>query len=183
MKSAGLAVVAILLATTVALAQTNPVPFINQPLVPTAAAPGAAGFTLTVNGANFVSGSVVNWNGAPLSTTFVSRAQVTAAVAASDVASAGTVFVTVVNPAPGGGVSNVALFQIATPESIVVLSQTGNIASDVFSVITADFNGDGKLDLAAAGFGSQNNPTLYVLLGNGNGTFQSPVTYPISFVP
>ena len=37
------------LATT-AFAQ-NPVPFIDQPLVPDAAAPGGAGFTLTVNGA------------------------------------------------------------------------------------------------------------------------------------
>lgn len=38
-----------------------------------------------------------------------------------------------------------------------------------------DFNGDGKLDLAC----SQSSPTAAVLimLGNGNGTFQSPVSY------
>src|SRR5438105_14977378 len=46
-----------------ATTQTNPVPLINQPLVPDAIAPGGAGFTLTVNGTGFVSGSEVNWNG------------------------------------------------------------------------------------------------------------------------
>lgn len=40
----------------VAVAQ-NPVPLVNQPLVPDTKVPGGAGFTLTVNGSNFVSGS------------------------------------------------------------------------------------------------------------------------------
>lgn len=44
----------------------NPVPFINQPLVPGAVAPGSPGFTLTVHGTGFVSGATVNWTGAPL---------------------------------------------------------------------------------------------------------------------
>ena len=35
----------------------NPVPFINQPLVPDATAPGGPEFTLTVNGTGFVSDS------------------------------------------------------------------------------------------------------------------------------
>jgi hypothetical protein len=43
-----------------------PVPFINQPLVPDAMAPGGPDFTLTVNGTGFVSNSTVNWNGSPL---------------------------------------------------------------------------------------------------------------------
>ena len=37
----------------------NPVPLINQPLVPDAVKPGSAGFALTVNGTGFVSGAVV----------------------------------------------------------------------------------------------------------------------------
>jgi len=41
------------------------------------------------------------------------------------------------------------------------------------SVVIADLNGDGKLDLAVAA-----NGAIVVLLGNGNGTFQPPVTYP-----
>jgi uncharacterized repeat protein (TIGR01451 family) len=42
------------------------------------------------------------------------------------------------------------------------------------TVATADFNGDGKADLAVANRGSGN---VSVLLGNGDGTFQSAVNY------
>ncbi len=41
------------------------------------------------------------------------------------------------------------------------------------AVVIADFNGDGKADLAVANFGSNN---VSILLGNGNGTF-SPQTF------
>src|ERR1017187_3492528 len=88
----------------------NPVPFIDQPLVPDATAPGGAGFTLTVNGAGFVPASVVNWNGSPRATTFVSRSKLTATILASDIAKASTAAVTVVNPNPGGGTSNTQFF-------------------------------------------------------------------------
>src|SRR5580658_11059158 len=80
-----------------AIAQ-NPVPFLNQPLVPDATAPGGAGFALTVNGTGFVAGSTVKWNGSPRATTFVSRSQLTAAILASDISSPSTATVTVVSP-------------------------------------------------------------------------------------
>src|ERR1700752_2650076 len=44
-------------------AQMNPVPLINQPLVPTAVSPGGSGCTVTGDGTGFVSGSVVSGNG------------------------------------------------------------------------------------------------------------------------
>jgi hypothetical protein len=50
---------------------------------------------------------------------------------------------------------------------------TGGIASG--SVTSADFNNDGKLDLAAA---NQSSDSVSVLLGNGDGTFQAQVSYP-----
>src|SRR5947209_4168630 len=39
-----------------------------------------------------------------------------------------------------------------------------------WGVVTADFNGDGRLDLAVADAGGS---TVSILLGNGNGTFQA----------
>jgi hypothetical protein len=72
-----------------AITPANPVPLINQPLinqplVPEAVKPGGAGFTLTVNGTGFVSGSLVNWNGSARDTTFVSTAKLTANIPPSD---------------------------------------------------------------------------------------------------
>ena len=157
-----------------AIAQ-NPVPFVNQPLVPDASAPGGAGFTLTVNGAGFVPASTVNWNGSPHATTFVSSSKLTAAILASDIATASTAAVTVVSPTPGGGTSNALFFPINTPSASVAFTTTDYTVGPVpLYAATGDLNGDGNPDLVVAGAGF-----VSVLLGNGDGAFQMPVTYSV----
>jgi hypothetical protein len=174
-KSAWLAGLCVLLASTGALAQTNPVPLINLPLVPTAIAPGGSTFPLTVNGTGFVSGSAVNWNGTALPTTFVNSSQLTATITASDIANPGTASITVTNPAPGGGTSLPAFFEITNPVASPTL--VGFVQGTSFwfitSIVTGDFNGDGKLDLAVLG-GISPSTLVCILLGNGDGSFQSP---------
>ena len=49
-------------------------------LNPSSRTAGTATFTLTVNGTGFATGAVVQWNGQPLSTTFVGATQLTATV-------------------------------------------------------------------------------------------------------
>ena len=72
-------------------------------LAPNSATAGSAAFTLTVNGSNFGSKAVVNWNGAAqTATTFVSAGQLMVAVPASAIATSGTVAVTVTNPGTSG---------------------------------------------------------------------------------
>ncbi|HXD42283.1 MAG TPA: galactose oxidase-like domain-containing protein [Ramlibacter sp.] len=87
-----------------------PAPALSS-MLPTSATAGGPAFTLTVNGSNFVSGAVVRWNGVPRTTTFVSATRVTAAIAAADIAAAGTANVSVANP--DGSLSGVAPFTIA----------------------------------------------------------------------
>jgi dienelactone hydrolase len=163
----------------VATAQ-NPVPLINQPLVPDTAVPGGKGFTLTVNGTGFVSGSTVNWNGSTLATSFVSDSQLTATVPASDIAKAGTASVTVANPHPGGGPSNPAFFPVSLPVNLFFAEASFAAGSGTAAAVTGDFNGDGKLDLAVANYNSNN---VSILLGNGDGTFQAAVNYGVGDTP
>ncbi len=101
--------------------QPNPVPTLTT-LNPNSLPAGSAAFILTVNGTNFVPGSVVNWNGSPRATTFVSDIQVTAQINAGDVATQGSASVTVVNPAPGGGASNALIFTVTPPNPVPVLT-------------------------------------------------------------
>ena len=89
----------------------NPIPTISS-VTPTSATRGGPAFPLTVNGENFVSGAVVQWNGAPRPTTFANGMQLTAQISADDIVLAGTEDVTVRNPAPGGGISNILNFNI-----------------------------------------------------------------------
>jgi hypothetical protein len=52
-----------------------------------------------------------------------------------------------------------------------------NSGYDPVSVAAADFNNDGNLDLVVASTGYPDIPSaLYVFLGNGDGTFQAPLT-------
>jgi hypothetical protein len=76
---------------------------------------GSPPFTLVVAGANFINASTIYWNGSALTTTLINSTQLQAEISAEAVAAAGTIDITVFNPAPGGGVSNVSLFTIVKP--------------------------------------------------------------------
>jgi uncharacterized protein (TIGR03437 family) len=102
------------LSNPVTLNINNPVPTISG-LNPNSTLVSGSGFALNVTGANFINGSAMRWNGSPRPTTFVSNTQLTAAITDADIATAGAVEVTVFNPTPGGGTSNVSTFTINNP--------------------------------------------------------------------
>ena len=91
------------------------------------------------------------------------------------------------------GISDVAVTssQTFTPEAyyVYILRNDGTgklswintytLQGKAFSIVTADFNGDGNLDLVVTGQGAVSSDLGYsVLLGNGDGSFQPPVFYP-----
>ncbi len=173
-------VLALLIWSTLIVVAQNPVPFIGQPLVPDATAPGAPGapsltFTLTVNGTGFVPASTVNWNGSARTTAFVNGSRLVAFILSSDIALPSTASITVVSPAPGGGTSNAVFLPIHDPSSTLAFRRTDYVVGgNPQYAETADFNRDGKLDLVIANYGTG---MVQVLLGNGDGTFQSHQDY------
>ena len=157
---------------------TNPIPYVSI-ISPQTVLPGGSAFTLTVTGANFISNSVVYWGSTALVTTYVSRGKLQAAVPANLIAAEGTGWITVFNPTPVGGRSGVAFLQVGHPvaaynPTIISVLPTGN--SFFNSHAQGDFNGDGKMDLVAL---DEALPLIWVFLGNGDGTFQAGVSYPI----
>jgi hypothetical protein len=80
-------------------------PTISQ-LNPSSAAAGSGQLQLEVDGSNFASGAVINFNGSALATTVTSSAKLEAMIPASAMMAASTVPVTVTNPGPGGMYGN-----------------------------------------------------------------------------
>jgi trimeric autotransporter adhesin len=85
-------------------AGSNPLPVMTA-FLPTSATVSGPNFVLTVTGSNFVPGAVVRVRGANRTTRYVDSKTLQVDIPASDIAIAGTAKITVVNPAPGGGVS------------------------------------------------------------------------------
>ena len=164
-------------------APANPVPTIAS-LTPTTAVAGSGAFTLTVNGTGFLSSSVVNFNGTALATTFVSATQLTAAVPASSIATAGTYAVTATNPAPGGGTSASVSFTVTTPApTIVSFTPASGLANGtvVVTVTGTDFTGATVVSLnglVISGFTVANNTTLTFTVPTGATSGPIAVTTP-----
>jgi hypothetical protein len=132
MKTVNTLLLGTLIAITLACgysAKTTPpaagsVPAIAQ-LSPNSTTAGGAAFTLIVNGSNFGTKSVVNWNGTAQSanTTFVTGSQLMVAIPTSMIATSGTVQVTVTNPGtPGTGMygSGGTLAETSSPMNFTI---------------------------------------------------------------
>ncbi len=103
-----------------------------------------AGFTITVNGANFFPASVVQWNGSNRVTTYASSTQLTALIPSSDLATAATLPVTVVTPAPGGGASNAMAFTVQGLTPPVGPAPTGGgVHTGTITVVKTVINDNG----------------------------------------
>lgn len=137
---------------------------------PTQVQAGNATFTLTVNGTRFcrgtndgngVAGTVVEWNGVALATTYVNPTQLLATVPASLVATAGTAVVTAYNAAPGGGVSTALVFNIGVPAPSLV-SLAPNSAAAGSAQLTTTVTGSGFQPTSIVRWNGADLPTTYV---------------------
>ena len=91
---------------------------------------------------------------------------------------AGTDFLEVQNLGGSGTyVLTTSLTPSAPPIQPIPINPDG---SGPDAIVAGDFTGDGRTDLAVANYRSND---VSILLGNGDGTFQSPVTYAVGSAP
>ncbi len=138
----------------------NPVPFTTS-INPSTQSIGAPTFTLTVFGGNFISSSVVRFNGSDRTTTFVSATEVQTTILTSDVSTLGEYPITVFNPTPGGGLSNAQTLTV--------------VGASISGMKFNDLNGDGVKDENEPGIANWSiaisGPLNDTVQTNGNGQY------------
>jgi hypothetical protein len=149
------------LSNAVVVAPANPVPTTTT-ISPDTVFAGNGGFTLTVDGTNFVANSVVRLNGADRTTTFVTSTRLTAAIPGADVSFTGTRGITVFNPTPGGGTSNGQTLTIVPCTNKICID--GSMA-DWAALTTTPSYGDNPAD---QGGGSTDITAIRLTAGDGN---------------
>lgn len=123
-------------------------------LLPANGFAGGSGFTLTVNGSNFVNGAKVLWNGSARPTGFVNSGQLTAQISSQDIAASGAIPVIVQNPAPGGGNST-------PPQTFNITNTTPLVFSTYPDAVPAQSGGGPAFSLTLNGAYFVNGSTAY----------------------
>ncbi len=103
------------------LTVVNPAPTITSLSPASIPADSVSSFTLTVNGTGFVPGTQLHWNGEYVYTHYVSPTQVTASLYADGLLP-GSVPVSVINAAPGGGTANTTQTIVDGPYPVPTLA-------------------------------------------------------------
>jgi len=115
----------------------NPAPLVFSVTPGTLNASASPG-TVTVLGADFVSGSRVMIGGTPLATTYLSSTQLSATLPAAEQIG-GNYAITVNNPTPGGGASPTSAFLTIIPVIVTLSPASGTVGSSLsVSVVGAN---------------------------------------------
>jgi len=146
--------------TSVEFPISNPSPVISV-LGPVSIPAGTGPVTLFVSGSNFVTSSVVNFNGTALATSYISPTLLTVLLSADEVVAPATVSITVSNPSNGisgaGGTSGALTLTITpfNPQQPVVtgISPTSAVAGGPGFALTV--NGSGFVSATQNSPGSQ----------------------------
>jgi FG-GAP-like repeat len=170
-------------------------PFIDL-ISPTAARVNGSGFLLILDGAGFEPGADVNFqvgsNTYCLPAFVLNSSELTTYVPFSLLKKAETATITVTNRQHPGlvGKSNPVLLPITVPSSSVAFSETSVVLGvSPYAIVTADFNGDGKADLAVSEPCGNDpacvnyNGSISILLGKGDGSFTAAASPAVNDYP
>ncbi len=139
----------------------NPLPDVTG-LSPAHAMVGDGAFGLTVIGSGFVPGSIVLWNGEDRTTGFINEFMLAATIRASDTLAVGTAFVSVLNPAPGGGQSlSARVFTIVYPAPTMQLLEPAAVWAGG-PAFTLAVTGSRFTPVSVVQWAGVDRPTVYV---------------------
>lgn len=127
---------------------------------PDKATVGSVGPSIVVSGTNFVPRSIVQLDGAPLATNFVSGTELRATIPTSKLASVGVLRLSVGTSPPGGGASKEVTFEVRNPgATLTSLSPLSAVAGSAPTTIEA--SGTGFVPGAKISFGSTDLTTTW----------------------
>jgi len=119
--------------------------------------------------------SVVFASGEALSTTFIDATQLAAVIPANLLAQNGSLAITVVNPAPGGGVSTAQTFVVGTvPPSVSGISPASGVINTTVPAVITGANLAGTTSVIFSGSG------VSATIGTGGTSTSLPVTITIA---
>lgn len=153
--------------SAISFAVQNPAPAVTT-LAPSSVAAGSTSASITIIGTGFVNSSTAAINGATRPTAYVSSTQLIVTLTAADLATAGSLPVTVTNAGPGGGTSaavnlTVAANAVNSP-TLTALSPSSIIAgsSDTTLVLTGtNFTATCTVQLNGTTVASQIRSSVY----------------------
>jgi hypothetical protein len=144
------------------------------------------GFTLTVNAASgtvFTSDSVVNWNGSPRQTTFVSGSQLTAAITLADTAALGTANVTVSNSVT---TSNSLTFTMTAPTTLPMPSISSLVPSSTAAngpAFSLDVHGSNLLPCSTVQWNGSARTTTFIGINGLNAAISAADIASVANIP
>jgi hypothetical protein len=119
----------LLLVTYIGFSQGNPIPTLSA-INPSSCELGTPGFTISIFGSNFSNQSAVKFDIYIVTPTYLSPSEMEAYIPGEYLNNVGTFEMVIVNPAPGGGNSQVKLFTIyGSNQSIISISPQIMIAN------------------------------------------------------
>ena len=121
---------------------TYPVPTLDT-VFPTTNIAGSLPFSISATGSNFAPNAVLKFNGVAEPTVVATPQFLSANISSADISTAGTVQVTVSNPAPGGGPSGPQPFVITQPTVVPTISSLSPSSIAVSSGASISVTGTG----------------------------------------
>ncbi|MEX2284962.1 MAG: Ig-like domain-containing protein [Gemmatimonadota bacterium] len=134
----------------------HPIPILTG-MTPSSVQPGSGEFDLVLTGSRFDVGARLLWNSTELPLIFPADDQARARIPKQYVALAGTAQITMVNPTPGGGVSNALTFRIGSGTNPPPPPSPTPVATVTVTPSSSSLQPGGSVQLTATTLDAQGN--------------------------